>query len=381
MVADSPERYSAPGLPIDLADAEPTLDEATFAEKVLNLLDKGSFTATYKYAVLLALLDLFLEHTGRDGRAPVRLHTRQLAEKVVAIYWPQTLPFEGRDVIRQNSSGQAEIVSEITSFRKRHASDASSPLVRATRAAPERYDALVRKVEFKLIEMPLPRLQVLGRSEDPFIYRIAWDRERTITPGDLPTLDRTIHLKPGAGDHLVRLSGLLRPLIHRQWIRMLTSIRSNAGLVADSGIETFLFGADRISLDPVRPGLRKLQGGRCFFCESRLGQTADVDHFIPWSRYPNNGIENLVIAHPECNSQKRDFLAATPHVARWAARRRDHDDDLRTIAEQAAWESAGELPLNVARGIYLALRGDARLWLRDREFVPPDRATLESALS
>jgi hypothetical protein len=29
--------------------------------------------------------------------------------------------------------------------------------------------------------------------------------------------------------------------------------------------------------------------------------------------------------------------------------------------------------LNVARGIYLGLRGDTLLWLRGKEFVPPDR--------
>ena len=34
-----------------------------FAEKVLELLDEGRYTATYKYALLLALMDVCLEHT------------------------------------------------------------------------------------------------------------------------------------------------------------------------------------------------------------------------------------------------------------------------------------------------------------------------------
>ena len=381
VVGDTAAPYAAAAPPVRIPAAEPVLDEATFAEKVLNLLDQGSFTATYKYAVLLGLLDLCLEHAGQDGRAPARLRARDLAEKVVTIYWPQTVPFEGRDVLRQNSSGQAEIVSEIRRFRERHAPDASAPLSRAARAAPERFEALLRKVEFKLIEMPLPRLQIVGRTEDPFIYRIAWNRERVVTPGDLAALDRTIHLRPGAGDHLVRLSGLLRPLIQRQWMRMISGIRANAALVSDPGLEDFLFGADRIVLDPVRPGLRELQDDRCFFCESRLGAGgADVDHFIPWARYPSNGIENLVVAHPECNGQKRDFLAASPHVSKWTERRRTRGTDLRTIAERAAWESAGEIPFNVARGIYLSLRGDALLWLRGKEFVPAERGRIEAAL-
>jgi hypothetical protein len=38
-----------------------------FAEKILTLLNEGQFASTYKYAVLLALLDLSLENVGRTG--------------------------------------------------------------------------------------------------------------------------------------------------------------------------------------------------------------------------------------------------------------------------------------------------------------------------
>ena len=42
--------------------------------------------------------------------------------------------------------------------------------------APEGYERLVRLVEWKLIEMPLPRLQIMGQSHRPFIYEIYWDQ-------------------------------------------------------------------------------------------------------------------------------------------------------------------------------------------------------------
>ena len=38
-----------------------------FAEKMLGLLDEGRFTATYKYAVLLGLMDLCIENTTPSG--------------------------------------------------------------------------------------------------------------------------------------------------------------------------------------------------------------------------------------------------------------------------------------------------------------------------
>lgn len=62
-------------------------DLVAFAERVLALLDQGTFVATYKYAVLLALMDLCPEGTQRDGAAPDCVTTRQLAEKVVELYW------------------------------------------------------------------------------------------------------------------------------------------------------------------------------------------------------------------------------------------------------------------------------------------------------
>ena len=58
------------------------------AERILELLDHGRSTATYKYAVLLALLDLCLENAARDGAAPDVLTTRQLADKIVDLCWP-----------------------------------------------------------------------------------------------------------------------------------------------------------------------------------------------------------------------------------------------------------------------------------------------------
>ena len=69
-------------------------DLISFAEKVLELIDEGRYTATYKYAVLLALIDLCLERTQASGAPPDVLTTHQLAEKIIEIYWPRR--FEAR---------------------------------------------------------------------------------------------------------------------------------------------------------------------------------------------------------------------------------------------------------------------------------------------
>jgi hypothetical protein len=139
-------------------------------------------------------------------------------------------------------------------------------------------------------------------------------------------------------------------------------------------LDEFLFGTERSTLEPVRTSLREVQDNFCFYCSSRMTGEVQVDHFIPWSRYPDNGIENLVVAHAKCNNAKRDHLAAADHVARWVDRAGARQTELAEVAAQKSWIRHPERTISVARSIYLRLPDDARLWdLRDR-FVPLDRA-------
>ncbi len=114
------------------------------------------------------------------------------------------------------------------------------------------------------------------------------------------TFDNYIRLYPNVGDYLVMLNGLLRPLIHRGWSAVVARLNG----LDESRLESFLFGMDRKQLAVVRPGLTELQGGRCFYCDAPLGRAAEVDHFIPWARYPDNGIDNLVVADIRCNGAR-----------------------------------------------------------------------------
>lgn len=370
-----------------------------FAERLLTLLDEGAFTATYKYAVLLALMDLCFEHSTRDGKrmagAPTSVTTRQLAEKVIELYWPHAVPFANDDasaskaaarrarILRQNqptrrgAGGQAEIVSAIVRFRERHATDSSAPLSRARARALPAFEKLVRDVEWKLVEMPLPRLQQVGKSDEAFIYRINWDRAvKRRDLDDHRRFDNQIRFIGAAGDHLVRLAGLLRPLIQREWAAMVARFND----LPDSRLEDFLFGADRVSLAPVRGPLTDLQSGRCFYCDARLRNDVAVDHFVPWSRYPNNALENLVVADEKCNGNKSDHLAAAEHVARWHQRNRQCASDLSSIAQQTLWEQGPDRSLNVARALYLRLPPGVRLWRGQREFEVLEPAALARAL-
>ena len=175
-------------------------------------------------------------------------------------------------------------------------------------------------MEWKLIEMPLPRLQTIGTSVDPFIYLINWERDipyRDVIryQKGLGGFDNRILLRPRIGEFLVRLNGLLRPLIQHRWAGMVAALNHQE----DSRLEDFLFGVERLDLSVARVPLWEIQEGRCFYCQGRIREPKEshVDHFIPWSRYQENGLSNLVVADLKCNGNKSDFLGAVDHMDRW----------------------------------------------------------------
>jgi len=45
-----------------------------------------------------------------------------------------------------------------------------------------------------------------------------------------------------------------------------------------------------------------------------------IDHFLPWSRHPDNTIDNLVAEHAACNNAKPASLAGLGHLRRWTGR-------------------------------------------------------------
>lgn len=340
------------------------------------LLDRGGRVATYKFAVLVGLMDLCLETSAGRGGPRASVRTRALAEKVIELYWGHTLKFHEQSVLRQNTGGQAEVITLISRFRHRTGADPSSTLFRARSRDERAYARLVRDVEWKLVEMPLPKLQRIGAEVVPFIYTVAWDDHVTRGQFNDAEFDDRIRFVGRAGEHLARLSGLLRPIIYRLWAEMVARLNK----LPESELDEFLFDPCRPSLGPVREPLLELQGGRCFYCGRGIRRNSHVDHFVPWARHPDNGLDNLVIAHEACNLSKSDHLASVDHVSRWSRRLREHEATLAEVAREVGWERHRTRSINVARGIYGRLPGDVRLWHASKEFVKLDRTLLTAAL-
>lgn len=364
-------------------------------ERVIQLLDEGAFTATYKYAVLLGLIDVCLQQADRHGAPPPSITTRQLAVAVTALYWPQTRPWAkaGIEVLRQNSSvdsevGAGTIPGMILAFRR--GVDArtgqATPLVRAEMLEPAEWHRLVDRVEAKLIEMPLPKLQRVGGENTEWIYRIRFDDGanrpsaraiRVYQTGLISDFDNGIYLRPGVGEAFVRLAAVLRPFIQHKWTAKVAQLNR----LDERVLPEFLFGTERENLEPVRAPLVDLQHGRCFYCGGSLAKgEIHVDHFLPWARLPENGLANLVAADALCNGSKRDYLANAPLVARWRERLEQQGGDLATISRDAKWELGADRALSGARALYLPLPNDYRLWTGRKGFEVLDRGAVLAAL-
>lgn len=354
------------------------------AERIIALFAEGAFSATYKHALLLGLLDLCFEKTSRAGVPPTSVTTRELAEQVLQLYWPQCVPWEDGRYLRQGggTGEQAEIVSRIISFRERLGRSDSQPLTAARRDDPKRFEALLDFVEWKLIEMPIPRLQVLGRQEQRFLYEYQWDAHvrakdvKAYQAGLASGFDNTLKLLPGVAEGLISLNGLLRPLIQHEWLVRVQQFNG----APETRLDTFLFDRDRQALAAVRGPLSELQAGRCFFCDDALRSRGEVDHFIPWARFPNDAVENLVVAHQRCNNAKRDFLAAAPHVERWSAHLSRHQPELIRLGGQSSFASATARSLGIAAATYLRLPEGALVWVEGSHFTAVDRTAIASAL-
>jgi 5-methylcytosine-specific restriction endonuclease McrA len=338
-----------------------TSDDASlvFAQRFLTVIEEGRRTAMYKLAVLLALVDCCALGSDARGRPPATVSTRDLARRVVELYWPQVRPYgtrAGAVVLTQTMQRRAVTVDAVRGLHTAAASGGATTVAMAEQRVPEAFEECLRTVEVNLVRMPLGKLQrpaeavAAVQAYPRFLHDDSAFREdvpvRTVVGGQL-----SVELQPGVPDWLLALSGLVRPVVELHWTRAVA--RWNPVHVADDGLRDFLFGSDRSSLAGVRPVLVEAQRGACFYCGGRLvpGGT-EVDHFVPWSRVPNDATMNLVAADRRCNGSKRDHYAELDLLRRWSARDTGLLED---------YERASGRPLSVDRSRQLAVALYGRL--------------------
>jgi 5-methylcytosine-specific restriction endonuclease McrA len=328
-------------------------EQVRFLRNIQRLLAEGSFVASYKFALVQALADLAVLK-GDDSGTPLEIETRDIAVRFVELYWRQSRPLQvGTEatglILRQNTGRQAAIISKIVDAQQ----ECGGSLFRFQQSASDRWSLLVAEVDQVVRIMPLWKLQTVGQERLDFLYENL-DHGSRIT------------LKPGIAYCFRSFYELVRDLIEGAWVRFVQKLNANRlGSATDLG--TFLFGEERVNLDAYRPILLDVQKGNCLYCRKPLSRQAQVDHFIPWSRYPADLGQNFVLAHDRCNNAKSDHLAAEEHLAAWAERNRAHRTELDARLLEASLPCDLTATVQIARWVYQQTeKGNGQVWVVER---------------
>ncbi len=239
-------------------------------------------------------------------------------------------------MLRQITLPRAAIVAAVSGFRAAAQAAGATSWHLARLRLPGGYEEMLDQVEVTVAGQPLPRLQADGSAQAvfPFLYELSWGPRESFSPVRLRRhrpRGPAIELLPGAGDELLRLGPVIRPLIEVHWTRMVADLNGVASEELD--LHRHLFGSDRLlPRRPLRDGIAALQEGRCFYCHGPLGTTPEADHFITRVRCGIDAVENLVLADRRCNNDKRDLLPGPVHVTAWTHRNQHHDAALTALA-------------------------------------------------
>ncbi|WP_432564809.1 HNH endonuclease [Kineococcus sp. SYSU DK003] len=336
------------------------MDPLDLGARLAQLLATGRRVATYKLATLDALIQHCLENPVPDD-AGLTVPIGDLADRVVEAYWPQVRVFGEHGVLRQIQHTRPDAVSLLDVVRALRGEAEQRGLSTAAQlraAAPREWSKALRRVSTTLARQPLFRLQKTGGREPgvAFLYDDSWLSD-DVTITTLDAHDWSIELLPGVPSALARVSSMLQPVVRQWWVEDVQRLNRDELELPD--LHAFLFGAGRTAVDRLAPGLREYQANRCYYCHRTLIREVHVDHVLPWSRVPLDGVRNLVLTDPRCNGDKLATLPAVDHVRDLLAR---PEADLQTIAAPLRWPVETARVRGAAAGLYRAATVGSPLW-------------------
>ena len=314
-------------------------EQIVFLQQIQRLFDEGEFSATYKFALLLALAELAVELGGDDGET-LDLPMLSVGEKFAELYWRQLAAFSSgqvnaqASVLHQNHGAQASVIQHLLEIHTE--SQGRLPVARQHRSWKNQVKAVAGVVR----QMPLRHLQVFGGKLQPFLY-------------DYPCQNGVVRLKLGVAFNLRRYQSLIQQLARSGWVNHIRSNKLNAPMLGKiDDLESFMFGSSRATLDEVAKVLAPLQDHRCFYCAQKIDHRAEVDHFVPWARYPRDTAHNFVLSHRGCNNDKRDMLAAKQHLENWMERIQRRGGEMGDLLSKSGFVSDVECSIQIARWAY-----------------------------
>lgn len=326
-----------------------------FISYMQRLLQEGDFSSTYKFAFLHALADICIEKDVlRGGRLVIKFD--EIVEKLILLYWQHAKPFfiEGDQhkggILLQNAGKQAKIIADIIELQDNGVSNLTQ-----AKSSPFWHHIYTNTMR-TLKDGPLWRLQILSKQEDCYLFPHIKNRDY-------------IELNPGIADCFRQFHDLVVRFARQGWIEKVSKIQENQLVIGRAGeLSDFLFGTSRNSLKLASDLLKDIQHGNCFYCRKPLKGNAEVDHFIPFTKYNNDLGHNFVLVHRACNNNKRDYLAAPQHRDNWQEQNLVLNENNITNELSAYFVCDSKRSAHVANWAYdIAEKNGSKFWLATKD--------------
>lgn len=298
-------------------------DDGTGAFPLIrNIVVNDSKSSTYKVGLLRSLLRIAEGHPGavleRSGEHVV------IPLGLVAFYWLKLYkPLIDQLDLQQNSNAKKGLgFIKIAGWKKLESYSANDFQVGATFTNKESSVALVHTLQdiAKTIrDMPAKYIRLPNTQDSVFAVEYRAKR-RLVEPA---TLDMPFFASFGEfcvpthiWDTLSRFSVWIEPALINEWANLMLEYKANkARQITRTECWNALIQTDDERITKrVRErviSLQKTDDVSCCWSGKVLKQEAfDIDHAIPFSRWPNNDLWNLLPTKSHVNSKKSDKLAS-----------------------------------------------------------------------
>ncbi len=337
----------------DIPSAEIQIE---FLKQIQYLIENSTFQATYKYALLIAITDITIE-CGEDSCDELAIDRRTLGERFAELYWPQIATFSSGlngctpgILFHSDAKDHVKIVKDLITLQKKIKSNDINLAKKSIY-----WKSTITSISNTIWNQPVKYLQNINNQ---FLY-------------EYPTSKSSLILKKNITYCFRRFSDYIIQYAKSGWADHIQKTKKNQSIIGiKDDLESFLFGNTRNNLNNVRPVLMSYQSGKCFYCNKNLNANSDVDHYIPWKKYPRNLAENFVLSCPNCNRSKSDLLAGSNHLEKWLSDVIDNSQRILDVSN-VGFISDKKCILMVSRWAYQnAFEASSNTWIKPNHFEP-----------
>ncbi len=296
-------------LPDDGSGAFPT---------IRNILMNDNKAATYKLALIRTLLRIADGHPG----AVIRREDDHviLPLGLVSLYWArQYLPLLQQNIQQNNNPNKGLGFVTEDGWRK---IEHFSPLDFSIGNLFSGDDATALHKTLKTIgslikRMPANYITLPGSDRQVFEVDIFKTGNKTNTLfTDLTTLKQygEFSIPVKIWDLMTQYACWIEPVCLSEWVNVMKDFQNNRSVLPQTLNNLLNWSDPARSTQEVRRRvemLKKPGNVDCVWSRKGLGDHYEIDHCLPFARWPNNDLWNLMPARRQVNNQKRDRIATT----------------------------------------------------------------------